>query len=112
MKTQYKLPLHIKNYVKQELYDYKNNKKIVQEIQNQNASTIITKSLLIATNRISQIENVYQRLSKEEQELMSIIFFQRTNQSYAETYFYISKDAYYRAMNKIIYITAMEFELI
>lgn len=110
--TKYKLPLHIKNYVKTELYDYKKNKKIIQNLQKQEVNEIITRTLLIATQKINQIENVIKKLSKEEQELINIIFFNKTNQAKAEIYYYISKDAYYNTMNKMLYLTAIEFNLI
>ena len=32
MRNKYKVPLHIKNYVKKELYDYKRNKNKLNEI--------------------------------------------------------------------------------
>ena len=108
----YKLPLHIKNYVKQELYDYKKNKNFIEELQNKQSNELTTKTLLIATRKINQIENVIQNLSNEEKELIEIIFFKKTNQTKAEMYYYISKDAYYNTMNKMLYLTAIEFNLI
>lgn len=110
--TKYKLPLHIKNYVRQELYDFKKNKKIIEDLQKQSQKEIITRTLLIATQKIIQIENVLNKLSKEEKELIEIIFFKKTNQIKAEMYYYISKDAYYNIMNKMLYLTAIEFNLI
>lgn len=109
--TKYKLPLHIKNYVKQELYDFKKNKKMLEALQNK-SNEVTTRTLLIATQKINQIENVINRLSKEEQELVEIIFFKKNNQIKAETYYYISKDAYYNIMNKMLYLTAIELNLI
>ena len=108
----YKLPLHIKNYVKQELYDYRKNKKLIQEVQKEPINEIVTRTLLIATQKIKLIENVYNGLIKEEQELVEIIFFKKTNQGRAEAYYYISKDAYYNIKNKMLYLTAKEFNLI
>ena len=108
----YKLPLHIKNYVKQELYDYKQNKIMVKKLQDEDTNEIITRTLLIATQRIQQIESVIKKLSKEEKELVEIIFFKKTSQIRAETYYYITKDAYYNTMNKILYLTARKFNLI
>lgn len=108
----YKLPLHIKNYVKQELYDYKTNIKFIQQLQSKQSNEIITKTLLIATQKINLIENVLNNLSNEERELVEIIFFKKTNQVKAELYYYISKDAYYNTMNKMVYLTAIEFNLI
>lgn len=108
----YKLPLHIKNYVRQELYDFKKNKKMIEELQKRNSNEIVTRSLLIATQKINSIEIVLKNLSSEEKELIEIIFFKKTNQAKAETYYYISKDAYYNIMNKMLYLTALEFNLI
>lgn len=108
----YKLPLHIKNYVRQELYDFNKNKKIIQELQKKQPNEIVTRTLLIATQKIAKIENVINGLKVEEKELIEIIFFKKTNQSKAEIYYYISKDAYYNMMNKMLYLTAIEFNLI
>lgn len=110
--TKYKLPLHIKNYVKTELYDYRKNKKIINNLQNQRPNEINTRTLLIATQKINLIENVLNKLNQEEKELINIIFFDKTNQVRAEAYYYISKDAYYNIMNKMLYLTAKEFNLI
>lgn len=110
--TKYKLPLHIKNYVRQELYDYKKNIKSIQELQKKEPNEIITRTLLIATQKINKIENVINKLNCEEKELIEIIFFKKTNQTKAETFYYISKDAYYNMMNKMLYLTALEFDLI
>ncbi len=110
--TKYKLPLHIKNYVRQELYDYKKNIKSIQELQKKDQNEIITRTLLIATQKINKIENVINKLNCEEKELVEIIFFKKANQTRAETFYYISKDAYYNMMNKMLYLTALEFDLI
>ena len=108
----YKLPLHIKNYVKQELYDYKKNKKLIIELQKKPPNEIVTRSLMIATQKLNHIENVFNSLLEEEKELVEIIFFKKTNQAKAEIFFYISKDAYYNIKNKMLYLTAKEFDLI
>ena len=108
----YKLPLHIKNYVKQELYNYNKNKLMLKELQKQQSNNIVTRTLLIATQKINQIENVFNNLTTEEKELVVIIFFNKTNQVKAEVHYYISKDAYYNIMNKMLYLTAVEFNLI
>ena len=62
--TKYKLPLHIKNYVRQELYDFKKNKKIIEDLQKQSQKEIITRTLLIATQKIIQIENVLNKFCR------------------------------------------------
>lgn len=111
MRKKYKLPLHIKNYVKNELYDYEKNKKIVKELQNSKSNTS-TRTLLIASRRISQIETVYNKLPKEDKQAVKMIFFEHHSQIYAEVNDNITKDMYYNIMNKMIYLTALEFELI
>ena len=34
MKRNYKLKYHLRNYIKQELYDYTRNKQILEDLQN------------------------------------------------------------------------------
>lgn len=109
MRNKYKIPLHIRNYVKNELYDYKKNKNKLNMIQSNYTSS---RTLLIINQRIHNIEKVFNNLSKEEQELAEKIFFEKCNQIYMETQYYISKDIYYNTMNKTIYLIAREFELI
>lgn len=108
MRNKYKLPLHIKNYVKKELYDYRKNKNKLDDID-LNTST---RTLLIATQRIQQIEKVFNKLSKEDKKMVEKIFFEKCSQIYMETYYYITKDMYYNTMNKILYLMAIEFDLI
>jgi hypothetical protein len=67
-----------------------------------------TRSLLIASTRIAQIENVLNALNKEDREAAEIIFIDHYTQAGAEVAKGLSKDAYYNAMNKVIYLTAKE----
>lgn len=108
MRNKYKLPLHIKNYVKKELYDYKRNKNKLNELDKSTS----TRTILIATQKIQQIENILNKLSKEDTKMVEKIFFERNSQAHMEAYYYVSKDMYYNTMNKIIYLVAQEFELI
>ena len=108
MVKKYKLPLHIKNYIKTELYDYKKNKKLINNINNNTS----TRSYLLAIQRINKIERVLNNLPKEDKEAVRKIFFEKHNQIYAEMHDNITKDMYYNAKNKMIYLTAIEFELI
>ena len=108
MRHKYKVQLHIKNYVKKELYDYKKNKNKLNEIQLNDTSS---QALLIIIQRIQRIEKVYNSLSREEQKITEKIFFEKCNQPYMETNYYISKDMYYNNMNKTIYLVAIELEL-
>lgn len=113
----YKLKRHLRNYIKQELYDFNRNKQILKDLQrsliNESANpTITSKTLLIISKKINSIERVYNSLNEEEQEMFNIIFSKGCNQQYARTYYNVTKDMYYNAMNKIIYLTAKEYEQI
>ncbi len=109
MGKKYKLPLHIKKYIQTELYDYKKNKKLIVMLEKENVST---RTYLLAIQRINKIDKVYNNLSKEEKETFEKIFIEKHNQVYAATHDNITKDMYYNIKNKIIYITAIEFDLI
>lgn len=108
MCKKYKLPLHIKNYIQTELYDYKKNKKIIETINNNTS----TRTLLLIIQRLDKIEKVFNKLSKEDKEAVKKIFFEKHNQVYAEMNDGITKDMYYNIKNKMIYYTAIEFDLI
>lgn len=107
MCKKYKLPLHIKNYIQTELYDYEENKKIVKKLENKS-----TRSILLSIQRLNKIEKVYNKLSPEDKDAVKKIFFEKHNQVYAEMNDNITKDMYYNVKNKMIYLTAIEFDLI
>lgn len=102
----YKTPWHVRQYVKKELMDYRHNKKLMENYKGD------TRGLILINLRLSQIENVLERLNKEDREAAEIIFFDKYTQSGAEIAKGLSKAAYYNAMNKIIYLTAEEMDLI
>jgi hypothetical protein len=106
MKNKYNVPWHIRQFVKAELMEYKNNKRILEKY------TGDTRTLLIAHTRINQIETVFTNLNKEDREAGEAIFIDKYTQSGAEVAKGLSKSAYYNAMNKIIYLTAKEMGLI
>lgn len=108
----YKVSYHLRNYIKQELYDYNRNKQILQELTSQKSNQVATKTLLILTKKINNIEKVYKNLNENDKELFNIIFEKGCNQLYAKTYYNITKDMYYNSMNKIIYLVAQEYEQI
>lgn len=115
MRKDYKLKYHLRNYIKQELYDFNKNKQILNDLQKnitKSNQTVNSNTLLILAKKITSIERVYSNLNKEEQELFNIIFEKGCNQLYAKTYYNVTKDMYYNAMNKIIYLTAKEYEQI
>ena len=106
MKSKYKIPRHIRQYVKCELMEYANNKRLLSTFEGD------TRTLLLANKRISQIENVLQSLNTEDREAAEIIFIDKYTQGGAEVAKGLSKAAFYNAMNKIIYLTAKEMELL
>lgn len=113
MRKDYKIKYHLRNYIKQELYDFNKNKQILEDLQKNLSSQLInTKSILILTKKINSIQKVYDSLVPEEQELFDIIFNKGCNQLYAKSYYNVTKDMYYNAMNKIIYLTAQEYDQI
>ena len=133
MRKNYKVPKHIRNYIKSELYNYEKNKRKLKELQddiinasatndgqprgNQTSDTtfqkteklITSRSILIVTDKINKIERALDKLDKLDREVVEIIFFKGHNQVYAQMYDNISKDTYYDIMNKIIYLAAVEY---
>lgn len=134
MRKNYKIPYHIKEYIKNELYSYVDNKNLIEELRrdtleegtlppdgqprgNQVSSPTerkaikltSTRTLLIAEKKVKQIEKARNRLIPEEQEIVDIIFIKGHSQIYAQMHDNISKDSYYNAMNKMIYYTAVEY---
>lgn len=129
----YKIDSHIKKYIKTELYNYEKNKKKIDEIRDDiinetpyndgqpkgnttSDSTAIkadklltTRAILIATEKVKNIDRALQKLNEEERKDVELIFFKGHSQAYAETYDNISKDMYYNLMDKMIYLTAIEY---
>lgn len=137
MRKNYKVPYHIRNFIKKELYNYISNEKIIKELEEkiiyesgfndgqprgknkisnpteEKALKIISsREILLAKKRQLQIKSAYNRLSKEEKEMVDSIFFKGHSQIYCETHEFITKDVYYHIMKKMIYLTAIEYELI
>lgn len=133
MRKDYKVPYHIKKYIENELYHYIDNKQLIEEMRqdivdesptqdgqprgNQTSDPtsrkvtklISTRTLLIAEKKVNQIDRAYNRLVKEEQEVVDIIFNKGHSQIYAQTHDNISKDSYYNVRNKMIFYTAIEY---
>ena len=106
MKNKYKIPWHVRQYVKKELMDYKSNKKLIAKYKGD------TRGLILANMRLKQIDNVLNSLNKEDREAAELIFIDKYTQSGAEIARGLSKAAYYNAMNKVIYLVAVEMDLI
>lgn len=136
MRKNYKTPLHVRNFIKKELYNYKSNKKLIKELEEKiifesgyndgqprgNKTTFPTedkaikittsREILLVKKRQMQIEAALNKLDTVEQEIVDSIFFKGHSQIYCETHEYITKDVYYHIMNKMIYFTAIEYDLI
>lgn len=108
MKNKYKLPWHVKQYVKAELLEYKCNKKLLT-LCKKNTNT---RALLIAQQRIASIDAVLEKLNKYDREIAKIIFFDKYTQIGAEMTKNVSKAMYYNTRNKVIYLVAKEMGLI
>lgn len=100
------MPWHVRQYVKCELMDYQKNRKLLAEYKGN------TRGLILVNKRLSQIDNVLQSLNKEDREAAELIFFKQYSQAGAEIAAGLSKAAFYNAMNKVIYLTAKEMDLI
>lgn len=133
MRKKYTIPKHIRNYIIQELYDYSSNKKKLIEMQDniinsscsndgqprgnatsdttsQKAEKLITsKSIIIVTNKINNVERALDRLNKEDKDVVEIIFTKKKSQVQAEMEYGISYSTYYSIRDKIIYLTAIEY---
>ena len=106
MKNTYKLPWHVRQYVKTELMEYKGNKKLLTLCKGS------TRAILLTQKRLEEIDAVLERLNKEDRDVAEIIFFDKYTQAGAETAKNVSKAMYYNTMNKVIYLVAKEMGLI
>lgn len=106
MKNNYKLAWHIRQYVKQELLDYKSNRKLLNSCKGS------TRALILAKKRLYQIDKVLESLNVEDKEVAELIFFDKYTQAGAETAKNVTKAMYYNTMNKVIYLVAKEMDLI
>ena len=133
-RVNYKVPRWVKKKIENELYQYWDNKKELEEMQrdiiesspeppdgqprgNSTSNTTeqkaiklrTSRSILAVERRLKYIENAIARLNEDEKKIFEVIFKERCSQKIAETYKYISSDTYYNVYRKIIYFTAVEF---
>lgn len=129
----YKIDKHIKKFIMSELYNYEENKKKIEEIRsniidesayndgqprgNETSDTVAkkteklltTRAILIATEKVNNIERALDKFTEQEQKDIKNIFFRGHSQIYAEMNDNISKDMYYHLRDKMIYLTAIEY---
>ena len=72
MKNKYKIPWHVRQYVKKELMDYKANKRRIAKYKGD------TRGLILANMRLAQIDNVLNSLNKEDREAAELIFIDKS----------------------------------
>lgn len=136
MRKKYNVPLHIKTMIKKDLYNYEYDKKTLKDLEdeiifqsgspdgqpkgnkliktteNKALKLSCSRDILIVRKRITHIENALDRLDDGEKDIVESIFFKGHNQAYCETHEYITRDVYYHILNKMVYLTAKEYDLI
>lgn len=105
----YKIDKHIKKYIAAELYNYEENKKRIEKLVIKNDKSVTTRGVLIAIEKIKNIERALDKFSDQEKSDIKKIFFKGHSQIYAELNDGISKDMYYHLKDKMIYLTAIEY---
>ncbi len=104
MDSRYRISRPLRVYIKAELMNYRQVKNLLKDIKD-------TRALLIATKRVEAIERVFNSLNPADREVSDLIFVEHYSQAKAECA-NISYKTYYNVMNKVIYMTAKEYELI
>lgn len=110
-----KLQQFEKKFLKSEMYNYKTNKKLLEELESElkvDNFKIETRTFIILAERVEKVEKVLSQLSKEDAENAELIFFKGHTQIYAEVNDYISKQTYYSTINRILLMLAKEYNLI
>ena len=138
MKTKYKVEVSLKGYIIGELTKFKENERHLSELKKNivdetsssdnlgiaktnKVSSIVEskinkiesdKDIEILEKKVKAIKRAYERLKSHEYEIADSIFNQGHTQIYCKMHPpYVEKDAYYNVKNKMIYYTAIEFEL-
>lgn len=135
MRKKYKMNNALRNNILRELYQYYENKRQLEEMEdeegaskgnetgitpknkvsrpteNQALMSLSRKSsryLLAVERKVRCITNVYNRLNESEQELFDLIFKEGYSQKRAEQEGKASYDTYYNTHRKIVLLTAFE----
>lgn len=136
MKRDYKISKRLKHYILNELYQYYENKKQLEIMEDEENTVQVNETGITAKNRISRpteniamkelskrstryqlaierkircIDAVYKRLNEDEKILFDLIFKEGYSQKRAEQEGKASYDTYYNTLKKIVYLTAFEF---
>lgn len=138
MKTKYKVEATLKGFIITELTKFEENKKKLAELKkniieetpssdnvgsgktNKISSAVESKvikiesdaDIIVLTKKVEAISRAYKKLKDWEAELAESIFTYGHTQVYCQMHKpYYMKDTYYNVKNKLIYYTAIEFEL-
>ena len=98
----------IKKRMERELYQYYSNKKLLNRIKRE-SKDISTRRFLYLEQRITYIENVIASLNDFEKKMFDIIYKDKADCTYCQTYHNISKSTYYNIINKCIFLLAKEW---
>lgn len=104
---EYKLQKNIKKKMEQELFQYYENIVLLQKLKEQNTSS--TRRYLYIEQKISYVKNVYNRLNSFERKVFEAIFKEKYTLNSIQREEYISKNTYYRVLNKSTYFLAEEW---
>lgn len=99
-----KLPWHVRQYVKAELMSYEKTKRGLDDIHDGRIRSSTVK-------RLESIDKVFNSLNEYDREVSDLIFIKHYSQARAE-YEGVGFKTYYRVMNKVLYQTAIELEII
>ncbi len=102
----YKLPKEIKEKMERELRQYEHNKKKFEQLKQ---NEINTRRLLYIEEKLDYVENVFNQLRPEEQEIYLMIFKNGCNWLYCQTMHNIDKTTYYNVYNKSLFLLAQEW---
>lgn len=97
----------LKKQMQRELEQYYDNKKMLENLKVQQG--VATRRYIYLEERILFVENVIKRLNDFEKEMFKLIFKEKADCTYCQTYKNISKSTYYNVINKSIYLLAQEW---
>ena len=135
MRKKYKMNNALRNNILRELYQYYENKRQLEEMEDEEGASKGNETGITPKNKVSRptenqalmalsrkssryllaverkvrcITNVYNRLNESEQELFDLIFKEGYSQKKAEQEGKASYDTYYNTHRKIVLLTAFE----
>lgn len=102
----------LKYIVNKNIKDCKRNKKKLERLKEDNGAPLTDSYLIRAGGRVKAIERVFERLDEQDRKEAELVFWSRYSREALEMEFGISKRAYYRIKDKVIYLVAQELDWI